>query len=236
MFGRAKQLIQQNKLVQLGLVFIIGIAVGTIFYPTKSIEEKLTQKHQEEIIRIKEQSSKELAVEQTKTTQVSQQLSSYKQETETKLSKLTIENTSLKKHQKTSYFKIVRPDGTIEIRKFSESESEASAQITTQIQQEFKQKIESIEMKWSKIHEDRVTKITKDYASKEQEYKKTIDELQKSKITKINEKHLGIEAGFLSNSNYYGHATYDVFGPIFIGIQAETGKSSTIGGGIGVKF
>ena len=130
------------------------------------------------------------------------------------------------------------PDGTIEIKKFTESEVNESSKVITQIQEEFKTKIDKIETKWSEIHKERVAKLQKDFDSKESGYQKTIEELTKSKTVSVNEKHFGLEAGMMSNKNYYGHVTADLWGPVFVGVHGEVGANNDnkLGAGIGLRF
>jgi hypothetical protein len=120
---------------------------------------------------------------------------------------------------------------------------EQSTRTVTKIQEEFKQKIDSIEQKWSKLHEEAVTKLVKQFDSKEQEYKQTIASYEKTKTVSINEKHFGVEAGMMSDRDIYAHATMDVWGPIFIGLQGEVQypnndnkADNRIGAGLGLRF
>ena len=127
------------------------------------------------------------------------------------------------------------------MRKFTESEVDESKQVVTSIQEEFKTKIASIESKWEAIHRSRVEDLRREYDSKTEEYKKKIDELEKSKVVEINKKNFGLEAGLLTNGAGYGHVTYDVFGPIFLGLHAQFGVTpgapSPAGGvGVGLRF
>jgi hypothetical protein len=111
-----------------------------------------------------------------------------------------------------------------------------STKVVTQIQEEFKVKVDQIETKWSVLHKERVLKIEKEFNSKESKYKKTIEDLQKSKITTTNQKRFGLEAGILTNKDYYGHISIDVWGPIYIGIMAEHGINNLLGIGTGMRF
>jgi hypothetical protein len=236
MLKRIKQLIAGSKILQLILIFLLGMIIGVVFYPTKHIETKLTKIHQEEIATLKEQHQKELSVEHDKYSKLETNSKEYHVQSELNISKLTTQVSTLKSKQKTSYYKLVKPDGTVEIKKFTESEVDESTKVVTSIQEEFKQKIDSIEKKWESIHKDRVAEIQKDFSSKEETYKKTIDELQKSKVVDINKKSFGLEAGALLNGNYYGHVTYDVLGPLFLGLHSQLGTSPTGGAGIGIRF
>lgn len=219
---------------------LLGCAIGAIFYPSKRIEERLETKHQLELKELKTAHSTEVASLQERLDKVTQSEKQYREETERKLSLLTTENKDLKSKQKTSFYKIIRPDGTIEIKKFTESEVNESSKVVTQIQEEFKAKIESIEKKWETIHRERVSTLKKEFDSKEEVYKKEIDTLKSSKVTEINKKSLGVEAGVTQDLDYYGHATYDLFGPVFVGGHIQVGKdlksSNKLGVGLGLRF
>lgn len=232
-----QDLLQKEWFRLLG-VLLIGITIGVVFYPTKRIEEKMTQKHQEEISILKEAHSKEVKEINDKYVAVVQENKELHVEAERKITKLQEEVKTLQSKQKTATYRLVKPDGTIEERIFTESEVNESSKVVTQIQEEFKVKIDQIETKWSTIHQERVAKIQKDFDSKETDYKKTIDELTKSKVTSINEKRFGLEAGIMSNKNYYGHATMDVWGPTFVGVQGELGPNNDnkLGIGLGLRF
>ena len=233
-----KYLLTQEWAKYVGIL-LIGITIGVVFYPTKTIEEKLTQKHQEEIAIIKESHSKETKDLTEKLDTAVAESKSLKQETSRTIAKLSDEVKTLKTKQKTSTYKLVKPDGTIEERTFSESEVDESSHVITQIQEEFKTKVEQIETKYATIHSERVLAIKKDFDAKESEYKKTIDELTKSKTISVNEKRFGVEAGMMNNKNYYGHATMDVWGPVFIGVHGELGvdnKDNQLGAGLGLRF
>lgn len=233
-----KDLLAQEWVKYAGTL-LVGITIGVVFYPTKRIEEKLTKIHQEEVASLKEQHQKDNTDLLEKYSSSLQENKSLKEESEHKIAKLTDEVRTLKTKQKSSTYKLVKPDGTIEERTFSESEVDESSHVVTQIQEEFKTKVEQIETKYATIHSERVLAIKKEFDSKESEYKKTIDELTKSKTISINEKKFGIEAGIMNNKNYYGHATMDVWGPVFIGIQGELGandQGNKLGAGLGLRF
>lgn len=233
-----KDLLQKEWFRLVG-VLLIGITIGVIFYPSKRIEERLSQKHQEEISLLKDQSSKEKIELNEKLSIAEKQTRESHIQSEQKISKLTEEIKTLQSKQKTSYFKLIKPDGTVEIKKFTESEITESSKVISSIQEEFKQKIDSIEIKWSTIHQERLLKIQREFELKENQYKKTINELEYSKVTQTNEKKFGIEAGITSDKNYYGHATIDIWGPTFIGLHGEVDSSNTnnkLGVGLGLRF
>ena len=218
------------------VVLLIGISVGAIFYPTKRIEERVAEKYEEQIKTLKQRQEQETRALREEKENVSKELVNYKKETETKLNKNLEEIRDLKKKQKTSYFKIVKPDGTIEIRRFSESEETESTKIVEQIKQEFKEKLDSTEEKWKKIHEERVELLVHSFQEQESNYLSKIKELEKQKTISINAKKISIDAGLLSTKDYYGHATVDFWGPLVIGIHGQVGTQEAFGAGIGIRF
>lgn len=230
--------VKSTPWLQFLLVLLAGVAIGAVFYPTKHIEERERQKHEEETKSLKEQYSKELSTLHDTLNKANVSHSEYRKETEFKITKLTTENTTLRSNQRTAYYKVVKPDGTIEIRKFTETQIDESRQVITEIQTEFKEKIASIETKWETIHKERVTALSKEFKSKEEEYKHKIDELEKSRVVDINPKRFGVEAGVLTSKAFYGHVTYDIFGPIFLGLHSQFGGTSTAvgGAGLGLRF
>lgn len=236
MLERIKEFIKNNQWAQFVLVLLVGIAIGAVFYPTKHIEERERQKHEEETKVLKEQHSKELSEVRDTLDKTTKQASEYRSETERKITKLTTENSTLKSSNKTAYYKLVKPDGTIEIKKFTETQVDESKQVITSIQEEFKQKVASIETRWESIHKERVSSLQKEFNSKEEQYKHKIDELEKSKVVDINKKSFGAEAGVTTSLSYYGHVTYDVFGPVFVGLHAQFGPQVGAGAGLGLRF
>ena len=186
--------------------------------------------------------AKELSTVQEKLDKATTEFSQLREESSAKISKLTTEIKTLKSHQRIAYYKIVRPDGTIEEKQLTETDIDESTQIVTQIQEEYKRKVDQIETKWETIHQERVTAIQKEFSLKEDTYQKEIASLKKEKITDINPKNFGLEVGFMSNLHYYAHATYDVWGPFFIGLHGTGGtdlktlSNWQVGGGLGIRL
>lgn len=232
----------QNQVVRYILILIVGIGIGAIFYPTKKIEEKVSQKYEQEITSLKEIHSKELQDITSRYASSLKENNQLKIETEKKISVLTSQISTLKSKQKTSHYKLIKPDGTIEERDFSENDIDQSTKTISKVQEEFKQKVDIIEQKWQKIHEERVSKMQKEFDNKESDYKKTISSYEMTKTTSINQKTFSLEGGMLGNYNYYAHLTTDLFGPIFLGlhseIQSQYSKNapSQYGIGVGMRF
>lgn len=236
----------QQKWIQLAGCLLLGITIGALFYPTKSITEKTTDTLKEQYS-LKEQETQKVHDAETKklTDQLTSEESSHKEfqeETSKKIQSLTTENDNLKKttHHKT--YKLIKPDGTIVETEMDDSDTESSKQVTTQIKQEFDQKVKSIEDKWKKIHEDRVAELTKTHdaeVKKLTDENKTLSETKTSeKTVEVNKKSLRTEVGVATNKNAYLHASYTLWGPMFIGGGVSGGHDGFDEGrlGLGIEF
>jgi len=237
--------LMSKEWVRLVAVGVTCLVAGALLYPTKRIEEKITQKYEQEITSLKEVHQKEISDTMEKYALSIKENREMHIESEKKISKLTSEIKTLQSKQKTAYYKLIKPDGTIEIKKFTESEVNESSKVITSIQEEFKTKIDQIETKWSDIHKERVTKLQKDFDSKESAYQKTISEMTKTKTTTINERTSNIEIGMMSNKDYYGHATTTIRGPFTGGLHVDQKQEdiskqqraeTVVGAGLGFSF
>ena len=197
----------KNDYVRGVLILLLGVTIGALFYPTKKVEEKVSQKYEQQISQIKSE------------------FQTYKSVSEEKITSLTSQVTELNTHQKIVYVKVVKPDGTVEIHKTTEKDTQES------------------DSKSSQVTQDKITQIQSEFASKEKTYQETIATLEKSKTTSVNEKRFGIEVGMMSDKDYYAHATMGLWGPLFIGLQGEVKlqngaepADNRIGAGIGINF
>lgn len=229
-------LIKSSRPLQFVLVFIAGGAVAAVFYPTKQIKETITKKYEQQIQTIQQQNSQTLSTQQASYQKLQSEYSIYKVQTDSKINQLTTQVNDLKTHTKTTVVRTVHPDGTIEEHIVSENETESTEQISEQVQQEWQQKIDQSVANVTQEYDQKISTMTSQWSSKEEQYKQTISSLQESKTITTNPRKLGLEAGLLSNSDYYGHLTYDVWGPFFIGGQIDFGPNSAVGGGIGIRF
>ncbi len=228
----------KNKNAQISLALLAGIAIGALFYPTKHIEERERAKYQE-IIKMSE------TIKETLRTKLTEQIDELKEEKTTriietvqKVAKLTYQIRELKSKKKETFYKLVKPDGTIEIRTYKESEVNESTKVITSIKEEFESKVTEIEDRWKRVHTKRIKDVKKDFETKKKIYEDRIAELESEKIVDINPKTYGLEAGYLSNANYYMHSNIDVFGPVFIGVHAQTDFAGDFaaGAGVGLRF
>jgi ATP-dependent Lon protease len=236
MFERVIDFVKNSRLTQFTLTLLLGVAIGAVLYPTKHIEEKLKKTFEQETTVLKQQHAQELQQEQEKTNKVTSEYSQYKVTSEAKITSLTTQVTSLKLHQKKTFFKIVHPDGTVEERASSTTDSEEEQQVSQEIRQEYKQQLEQQVTRLEQIQIEKVVSLQKEWDSKEQDYKKQISTLEQSKIVDINPKNFTLDVGMLTNMDYYGHVSYNLFGPFVLGLQGQFGSSPAAGAGLGLKF
>jgi hypothetical protein len=230
--------IKNSRVAQLTIALLVGVAVGALFYPTQHIEETVKQEYQQKIDKVlieKEQIRKELTDKLDVETKLHTE---YKVEMTRTVVTLQSQVKELKASKKETFYKIVKPDGTIEIKKYTESEVSETTKVITEIREEFDKKITEISDKWQKVHKERVEILVKDFEKKETEYKETIAKLEKKLIIDTNPRSTGLEVGYLSNKQYYGHVNMDVFGPMFIGVQTQSNfiDKYAVGIGAGIRF
>jgi chromosome segregation ATPase len=230
-------LVKSSRTLQFALVFLGGITVGVLFYPTKIIKDSLQKTYQSQITTLTQQQSQTLSqMKSTYDSQV-QTLTQTNSDLTSKVTALTTQVTDLKSHQTNNYVKVIHPDGTIEIKDTSEKDSSSEQEISQQIQQEYEQKLQTQITQLQQTQATTVSTMQKTWDSKEQSYQSQIATLTQTHSETINPKNFGIEAGVLTNRDYYGHVTYDIFGPFFIGAHAEFGTATNAGGlGLGLKF
>lgn len=228
----------KNRTVQFILTLVAGVAIGALFYPTKNIEEKVKKEYEQKIERVseeKEQLRKNLS---EKVDELEKEKTELRIETSQKITKLTYQIRELESSKKETFYKIIKPDGTIEEKRYTESEVSETSQVITKVREEFDQKVSQIAERWKTVHKRRVEQLKKDFESKESEYKSTIAKLESEKRVEINPKKYGVELGITSDNNYYGHVNVDVFGPLFLGLHTQSNflNDHSVGAGIGIRF
>lgn len=215
---------------------ILGMVIGVVFYPSKTITEretlKLRESYELKISEIQKTHTEETKGLSEKLIAEESARKSLEVETSKKLELLTQENRSLKQSSKKQKFKLVKPDGTIIEKEMEQSDSEEVSSVVSSIKQEFSQKIKSIEERWKKVHEERVAELKKKF---DQDIEKTKSEqkivekiVEKEKIVEVNKKKLRPEVGIAHDGDEfmgYFHLSYPVAGPVFIGGGASGNKT-----------
>jgi len=236
MFQKVIDIVKASKPLQFALVFLAGVTVGALFYPTKIIKDSLTKTFQSQIATLNQQHSTELAQTKSQYNAQVQTLTQTNTTLSSKVTDLTTQVTNLKSHQTNNYVKIVHPDGTIEIRDTSEKDSSSEQQISQQMQQEYDQKLQTQIFQLQTVQASTISSMQKTWDAKEQSYQSQIATLTKTHSETINPKNFGVEAGVLTDGDYYAHVTYDVWGPFLIGLHGQFGATSQVGAGIGLRF
>lgn len=226
-----------NMWVKYIVILFIGVTIGSIFYPSKSITREEVAKYEAKIEKVQEEKREAVSRAMSVVNEKSEQHKEFKRESEHKISSLRTENTHLKQKTKERIVKIIKPDGTITEEIVRESDTEVVSQIVTDIKQEFNEKVSSIEKKWKTIHTKRVTTIRDTYEKKLAEKQHIVDEYSKKETIKINERKFGISLGYTSYDKYFSSISYDMYGPFFLDLHIESNKGfSDTGGGIGIGF
>jgi hypothetical protein len=242
---KLKELAKQ-KWIQLVGALALGITVGAVFYPQSRTEERIRQElHEEYKLSIEESKKTFDKREEELREEIRLQEQShreYTEETQHKLEKLTQENSSLKQSVKKKKLKIVKPDGTIVEQEVEESNTEQTHSIVTQVKEEFTRKVQEIEDRWKKLHQERVAEITAEHKAeleKVRSEQKTVEVIvEKEKIVETNPKKLRPEIGVTTDRNLYLHGTYSLWGPVFIG-GGVSGTHERFGDGrlgLGLEF
>jgi len=236
-FQSIVNVVKASKPLQFALVFLGGITVGVLFYPTKIIKDSLQKTYQSQITTMQQQQATTLSQTKTQYDQQIQTLTQTNTDLSSKITSLTSQVTDLKSHQTNNYVKIVHPDGTIEIQDTSSKDSSSEQEISQQIQQEYDQKLQTQVTQLQQTQASTIATMQSQWDSKETSYKSQIATLTQTHSETVNPKNFGIEAGMMTNRDYYGHVTYDIWGPFIMGAHAEFGTTSNAGGlGLGIRF
>jgi hypothetical protein len=236
MFEAVVDLVKASRPLQFALVFVAGGTVAALFYPTKTIQEKLQKTYQSQISTLQQQHSQEISTLNQTSDKKVQELTQTNSQLTSQVTELTSQVSDLKSHQQKNYTKIVHPDGTIEITASSETDSDNSRSASTDTQTTIDQQVATATSKVTQDYETKISTMQKEWDSKEQSYQSQISTLTQSKTVTINPKNFTLDVGALTNADYYGHVTYAIWGPFILGLQAQFGSSAAGGAGIGLRF
>jgi len=137
MFNQILSYIKGNVIAQFTIVLFVGIAIGAIFYPTKHIEERVSKQYKDKISQINQENKKTVSkIADDYAAEKASHLET-KMEFTKKIHKLETKVTELNAKKKETFYKIVKPDGTIEIKKYKESEVNETTKVITKVREEF---------------------------------------------------------------------------------------------------
>lgn len=221
----------QNRYVQLVGVLLLGITIGALFYPTKSIEERVEREtsaeYEKKITEIEAEHKEKEEQLQEKVASEEASRKTLERETSEKIEILTTENRQLKESTKKKRFKLVKPDGTIIEKEYEESNREEVTSIVTEVRKEFDEKIKQTEDRWKKAYRERLVKIKEKQdtlvANLQEEHKIEIEKLKSEKVVKVNEKKFRTEIGYTTDNEVRVGGSYKLWGPISIGGSVDIG-------------
>lgn len=222
------------------IALIVGVAIGAIFYPSKTIKEEERQRYEERIEKEIEYSRKLQQEHKEELTKIINQSRQREEELSVKINKQRSEIRSLESKVSERTYKLVKPDGTVVERTFKESEVSENSEVITSVRVEFDRKIKEIENRYSKIYRERLTKIKEVTDQKVKEKEKRIAELERKKTVEVNKRSFGVSVGITTDQTYYGTVDRDIFGPLFIQgmveVDTNNGSDNRGGVGLGIRF
>lgn len=221
------------------VTFIIGVVLGVVLYPSRRIEEQLKRKYEAEL-------SKQTETLRAENKTLNQQLDEFhalatkiSEEQQAEINQLRAQVREFESNSHEEEIQIIRADGSREIRRIKDTHTKELTKVTEEINSKWEKKFQEATTEFNHKVQSVQEQSQLLLATKEKEHQRIIEELKASKVTTINQKRFGLEAGVLTTRSFYGHATMDVAGPFFIGLQVQ-GLSATVptaaGIGVGVRF
>jgi len=234
MFQKIKDLWTNSAVFRYAAILFLGVVIGAVFYPSKRIEEKVKQEYQlkvdREVVK-REQVEKEM---NEKINSFTHENFQQKEEYNRQVATMKQEIRDLRSKKREVFYKIVKPDGTVEERREFESEDSETSNVVAQAQEQFNSKIAQMRETLTVEFKQKEEKIKSDFDIKEKEYKEQITKLEQSKVVEINQKNFGIELGVINDRSYYLHATGTIWGPLFLGVHGSS--AGKLGTGLGIRF
>jgi predicted Holliday junction resolvase-like endonuclease len=108
----------------------------------------------------------------------------------------------------------------------------------TQVKEEFNSKLASIEDKWKKVYEERVTTLKSKFDEEVKKIKEELASTEHDTITDTNKKSFRPEIGYTTKKYPYLHGTYQLWGPVFVGggMSGDSKKFEEARIGVGVEL
>lgn len=226
-----------NRYVQLVGALVAGALLSALFYPSSQTEERIKQKY-EQITKQKVQEQRDITTSVVKEyNSLSQTYRNLQDEYKSKVSQLTSTIQEMTSSRIEIFYKLTKPDGTIEERRYFEYRNTATAKMLTDLKTDYERKMQETQSETQKKHEAEVAQMKDSYSRQIASLTKKISILEKETTTTINPKKFGLEAGATLERRGYAHATYTFWGPMFLGTHYETdGTKSSFGMGLGINL
>lgn len=230
--------ILNNKYVQLGAAVLAGALITALLYPSSQTTESIRQEYQT-LMDKKVQEQKDITTAVTKNLdEMSQKNKTLSDQYTSKVSELQQTISQMSSHRTEITYKITRPDGTIEERRYFESEDTASTQMITELKSDYERRIQQVESDLQQKHSQELAQTTTRYSLQIAELNKTISKLEKETTVTINPKKWGFELGATSDMTAYLHTSYVFWGPMYIGshYEVDRNKKTSVGAGLGITL
>ena len=226
-----------NRFVQLGLALFVGLVIGALFYPSRTTV-KTTQVEDTEQYQKLEHDKEAMELHYKEQIDVYNEASRNTQEQlNNQIDKLNEEVKTLSSKSKSSYYKIVHPDGTVEIHKETQNDTEQTDQIAESYKQQYQKQLQDAQTSWQASSDKKVSDLKSDYDKQISDLQTKIHSSETYSKEEVNKRTTGIEAGLLTSGNYYLHVDRDLFGPIYLGVHGEMGRAgASAGGGLGLRW
>jgi lipopolysaccharide export LptBFGC system permease protein LptF len=220
------------KISYVGLIVavLVCVGVGSVFF----VEKRVKEYYKEEIKvnnDIHEKVYQQLSDQVVFLRKDNDRLKVVNSETTTNLKS---EIKKLKLKVKENYREIRKPDGTVEIVRVTESDTNENITTLDQLKKEYEQKIEQVKSTAVEESRKQTETLTSEFSEKEKVYVDKITKLEKL----VNPKHYALEVGYLYKDEIYVHSEFDVFGPVFVGVQTQSNFVDifALGAGLGIRF
>jgi len=240
------QALAQQKWFQLLAALMIGMAVGAIFYPKKNTEEKTTEQiasqYEQQIQQLTQKQATEVKTLNDKITSEETDKQQIQQTMSQQIQTLNTENDSLKQSSTKTISKVVKPDGTVIENETDNSTSDSTKSDIAKAQSDFNSQLTAVQEQDKKHEEDVVSQVTQQLNEQISTLKTQIasstTKIETDKKTESNPSKLRPEIGITSNLNGYVHATYTLFGPVFVGagVSGTTTHFDEARIGLGIEF
>lgn len=244
----------ENQYVRYVFVFLGGVLLTMVLYPSGTVSTTEKRKIEEEIRTVYETKlqQSEIVLKQ-ETSRFEKQISSLKEENSrrelelsTKLNSVTSENSSLKQKTKMVTVEKIHPDGTIERKTISTSELESETQKIAKIQQEAEQKLKETVSKLSEQHSKELTEKTSSMQSTIEKLSVDLslserlrrEEIEKSRTVVRTVRPLALGLGVNTDRQYTAEAQYMFLGPLYVGASYDHGgiSNNRTGISLGIRF
>lgn len=227
----------KNRLVQCLACFAAGALTFTLIAPSKITETKLKQEYEAKLSKQSEQYKTTIANLESEKTQLRQENLDIETQYSKTISAIKSQYSDRSTSKVTTYHKVTRPDGSSEEWKTTEYADKSSQRLISEIQGSYDNKVKILEQKYQADNEKVKQSTEEKYASIINELKTELSKKTESTTVTVNPKKLGVEAGFTTDQTFYGHGTYNFWGPFFFGSHIESNlRQHSAGIGLGINF